>query len=137
MSTIIRNSEMCHFERERSNWLIIFNLRKCKYHKATKIVAKQCKNEQKSGFFSEKCAGNGQEMIKIGRKTCCFALKNAKNTAKTELYIYAFSVSNTKDFHVIQDAVLPFDHEKRAFLALRTARKVHFVSFFEPLLPCF
>ena len=76
-------------------------------------------------------------MVKIGRKTCSFALKNAENTAKTELYIYAFSVSNTKDFHVIQDAVLPFDHEKRAFLALRTARKVHFVSIFEPLLPYF
>jgi hypothetical protein len=43
----------------------------------------------------------------------------------------------SQDFHVIQDAVLPFDHEKRAFLVLRTARKVHFASIFEPLLPYF
>ena len=81
--------------------------------------------------------GTAKKWSKIGRKTCSFALKNAENTAKTELYIYAFSVSNTKDFHVIQDAVLPFDHEKRAFLVLRTTRKVHYASIFEPLLPYF
>ena len=77
---------------------------------------------------------NGQ---KLAEKRAVLPIKNAENTAKTKLYIYAFSVSNTKDFHVIQDAVLPFDHEKRAFLALRTARKVHFASIFEPLLPYF
>ena len=81
--------------------------------------------------------GTAKKWSKNDRKTCSFALKNAENTAKTELYMYALLASNTKDFHIIQGAVLPFDHEKRAFLVLRTTRKVHFASIFEPLLPYF
>jgi len=104
---------------------------------SSKTSKKWCFLVKKVQGTAKKRSKSVEKWSKSAEKRAVLPIKNAKNTAKTELYIYAFSVSNTKDFHVIQDAVLPFDHEKRAFLVLRTTRKVHFASIFEPLLPYF